>query len=84
MTIAGRAIDLTPLEFKLLAELARHPGRVSTHDALLVAVWGPARREERHLVRVHMANLRAKLEEDTARPRYLLTELGVGYRLADE
>ena len=84
VTIAGRVIELTPLEFKLLAELARHPGRVSTHDALLVAVWGPARREERHLVRVHMANLRAKLEVDTARPRYLLTELGVGYRLADE
>ena len=64
------------------ASWKRHVFALGT--SLLVAVWGPARREERHLVRVHMANLRAKLEDDTARPRYLLTELGVGYRLADE
>lgn len=84
VTLRGDTIELTPIEFKLLAALAKHPGRVITHDALLVAIWGPARAEERHLVRVHMANLRAKIEQDAARPRYLLTELGVGYRLADE
>lgn len=75
---------VTPLEYKLLTELARHPGRVLTHRALLEAVWGPGRGREAHLVRVHMANLRKKLEADPARPRYLLTEPGVGYRLADE
>lgn len=82
--LAGTELDVTPLEFKLLAELAKQPGRVLTHKALLLAVWGPARAKEPHLVRVHMANLRKKVEADPARPRYLLTELGVGYRLADE
>ncbi|QQS09102.1 MAG: response regulator [Phycisphaerales bacterium] len=84
VTLATEPVGLTPLEFKLLAELAKHPGRVLTHQTLLVAVWGPGRAHEPHLVRVHMANLRRKLEADTARPRYLLTELSVGYRLADE
>lgn len=75
---------MTPIEFKLLSELARRPGRVLTHKALLEAVRGPQRFNEPHLVRVHMANLRRKVEADTARPRYLLTGPGVGYRLADE
>lgn len=84
VTLAGEHVGLTPLEFKLLAELAKHPGRVITHRALLEAVWGPGRSKEPHLVRVHMANLRRKLESDTARPRYLLTEPSVGYRLSDQ
>ncbi|MCC7387494.1 MAG: response regulator [Phycisphaerales bacterium] len=83
VTLAAEPVTLTPLEFKLLAELAKHPGRVLTHKALLDAVWGPSRSKEPHLVRVHMANLRRKLEADTTRPRYLLTEPTVGYRLAD-
>jgi two-component system KDP operon response regulator KdpE len=83
VTLGGEPVTLTPLEFKLLAELAKHPGRVLTHRALLEAVWGPSRAREPHLVRVHMANLRRKLEVDTTRPRYLLTEPTVGYRLAD-
>jgi two-component system KDP operon response regulator KdpE len=82
--LAGTDLQLTPIEFTLLAQLARHPGRVFTHKALLEAVWGPSRLSEPHLVRVHLANLRRKVEKDTARPRYLLTEPGVGYRLADE
>lgn len=82
--LGSEIINLTPLEFKLLAELAKSPGRVLTHKALLEAVWGPSRASEPHLVRVHMANLRRKLETDTARPRYVLTEPTVGYRLADE
>ncbi len=80
-------LDLTPIEYKLLAELAKQLGRVLTHRTLLEAVWGPgitSRASEPHLVRVHMANLRKKLEADPTRPRYLLTEPGVGYRLADE
>ena len=78
---AGEAVHLTPHEYGLLAELARHPGRVLTHRALLAAVWGPEYRDETHYLRVYMANLRRKLEADPARPRHLVTETGVGYRL---
>jgi two-component system KDP operon response regulator KdpE len=75
---------LTPIEFKLLITLVRHAGKVLTHRHLLKEVWGPQRVEETHYLRVFMANLRRKLEADPARPRYLLTEQGVGYRLASE
>jgi two-component system, OmpR family, KDP operon response regulator KdpE len=77
----GEPVHLTPHEYRLLAELARHPGRVLTHPALLSAVWGPEYGSETHYLRVYMANLRRKLEEDPARPRHLITETGVGYRL---
>jgi two-component system KDP operon response regulator KdpE len=83
VSVDSRPVALTPIEFKLLSALVRAPGRVFTHRALLEQVWGPHRREP-HLVRVHLANLRRKLEQDPTRPRYLLTEPGVGYRLADE
>jgi two-component system KDP operon response regulator KdpE len=83
VTLAGEAISLTPVEYRLLVTLARAPGRVFTHRALLRGVWGPGR-DEAHLVRVHVANLRRKIERDAGRPRFLLTEPGVGYRLADE
>jgi two-component system KDP operon response regulator KdpE len=82
VSLAGEAVSLTPIEYRLLTTLARAPGRVFTHCALIEAVWG-GDGVESHLVRVHMANLRRKLEQDSARPRYLLTEPGVGYRLAD-
>ncbi len=77
----GEAVHLTPHEYGLLAELSRHPGRVLTHRALLGAVWGPGYADETHYLRVYMANLRRKLEADPARPRHLITETGVGYRL---
>jgi two-component system KDP operon response regulator KdpE len=83
VTLSGEKVQLTPIEYRLLSLLAKNSGRVLTHRVLLRDVWGPAR-DEPHLVRVHLANLRRKLERDTARPRYLLTEPGVGYRLADE
>ena len=79
---AGTRVHLTPLEYGLLAELARHPGRVLTHAALLRAVWGLDHRGETRYLRVYMANLRRKLEADTSRPRHLLTHTGVGYRLS--
>ncbi|MCC6740464.1 MAG: response regulator [Planctomycetia bacterium] len=82
--VAGREAKLTPTEYRLLALLARHPGRVLTHAHMLREVWGPLREEESHYLRVHMANLRQKIEAEPARPRYLLTEQGVGYRLAAE
>jgi two-component system, OmpR family, KDP operon response regulator KdpE len=80
----GDEVHLTPIEFKLLASLVRHPGKVLTHHQLLKEVWGPQHIDETHYLRVFMTNLRRKLEKDPARPRYLVTEQGVGYRLASE
>ncbi len=82
VTVEGREARLTPTEFKLLALLARHAGKVLTHRQILREVWGP-NATEAHWVRVHMAELRKKLEADPARPRMLVTEPGVGYRLRD-
>ena len=79
---AQKPVRLTPIEFKLLAVLVRNAGRVLTHRQLLKEVWGPQAAEENHYLRVYMNNLRNKLEPQPARPKYLLTEAGVGYRLA--
>jgi two-component system KDP operon response regulator KdpE len=81
---AGSEIHLTPIEFRLLACLAQHVGMVVTHRQLLREVWGPASVEHTHYLRIYMKQLREKLEADPVRPRYLLTESGVGYRLVDE
>ena len=80
----GHDIRLTPIEFRLLALLARNAGKVMTHRQLLHEVWGPRSTQHTHYLRVHMAALRRKLEADPARPRWLTTEPGVGYRLRDE
>jgi two-component system KDP operon response regulator KdpE len=77
---AGEAVHLTPIEYRLLTHLAGQPDRVITHRALLKALWGPSHIDDTHYVRVHMANLRKKLEADASRPRHLVTEAGVGYR----
>jgi len=79
--VAGREIHLTPIEFKLLAVLVRHSGRVLTHRQLLKEVWGHASEEQAHYLRNYVRTLRHKLEADPARPVYLRTEPGVGYRL---
>ena len=76
-------IHLTPIEFDLLRVLAQNRGRLVTHRQLLHAVWGPAYGEETHYLRVHVAHIRQKIELDPSRPRYVITEPGVGYRLAD-
>ena len=80
----GEPVHLTPIEFKLLALLAHHAGKVMTHRQLLLAVWGPRNAQHAHYLRVHVGALRRKLERDPARPRWLATEPGVGYRLRDE
>ncbi len=77
-------IHLTPIEYKLLTALVRHAGRVLTHRQLLKDVWGPNALDHTHYVRVYMTQLRHKLEDDPSRPKYLLTEPGVGYRLKAE
>jgi two-component system KDP operon response regulator KdpE len=82
--LADAEVHLTPIEYRLLTTLVRHAGRVLTHRLILAEVWGPDSIEEMHTLRVFMANLRRKLETNPARPRYLITEQGVGYRLADE
>src|SRR6266540_704102 len=81
---SGVAVHLTPTEYRLLITLAQHAGQVLTHPQLLKQVWGQAYANAAHYVRIYMAHLRRKLETDPARPRYLLTEAGVGYRLAAE
>lgn len=78
---AGAAVHLTPIEFRLLAALIAGQGRVLTHRQLLLQVWGPEYLDRPHYLRVHMANLRQKIEAEPAQPRHLLTELQVGYRL---
>jgi len=80
--LAGEPVHLTPTEFKLLARLVRSAGRVVTHRQLLRDVWGAEFTEHTHYLRLYMGQLRAKIEADPAEPRYLLTETGVGYRLA--
>jgi two-component system KDP operon response regulator KdpE len=77
-------VHLTPREYKLLVILAKNADRVVTHRQLLREVWGPNAVEQTHYLRVYMAQLRQKLEVDPARPRYLTTEAGVGYRLRVE
>jgi two-component system KDP operon response regulator KdpE len=79
----GNEVHLTPIEFRLLACLAKHIGMVVTHRQLLTEVWGPTHAADTHYLRVYMKQLREKLETDPAQPKYLLTETGVGYRLID-
>ena len=76
----SEALHLTPSEYKLLTYLASQPDRVITHAQLLKAVWGPGHAEDTHYVRVHMANLRKKVEDNASMPRHLRTEAGIGYR----
>jgi two-component system, OmpR family, KDP operon response regulator KdpE len=82
--VGDQEIHLTPIEYKLLLMLVQHAGKVVTGRQLLHDVWGPAYVEESHYLRVYMGQLRHKLEADPTRPRYLITEPGVGYRLKKE
>jgi two-component system KDP operon response regulator KdpE len=83
VTLAGSALHLTPNEYRILALLARNPGKVLTHRQILKEVWGPAHTGETHYLRVYMAQLRRKIEADPARPQLLVTEPSVGYRMRD-
>jgi two-component system, OmpR family, KDP operon response regulator KdpE len=84
LLLDGLPIHLSPLEYRLLERLARVQGKVVTHRQLLADVWGKEQVDQLHYLRIYMGHLRAKIEANPAEPRYLLTELGVGYRLADE
>ena len=82
-TLANSEIKLTPKEFELLSFLARHAGRVLTHKQILTAVWGPAHAEDTQYLRVYIGQLRQKVEERADDPRIILTESGIGYRIAE-
>ncbi|MCO4893177.1 two-component system response regulator KdpE [Cupriavidus sp. WGtm5] len=82
VTRSGQAVHLTPIEYRLLAVLIAHRGKVMTHRELLREVWGPAQSESSQYLRVYMGHLRHKLEADPAQPAHLLTEIGLGYRFA--
>jgi len=82
VAVGGGEVRLTATEWRVLEVLVRHAGKVLTHRVLLREAWGPGHGDEAHLVRVHLANLRRKIERDPSRPRHVLTEQGVGYRLA--
>jgi two-component system, OmpR family, KDP operon response regulator KdpE len=83
VSIEGGAVRLTPHEFELLRLLAQHEGKLLTHKTILREVWGPAYQRESSYLHVYVSQLRRKLEPDPARPRYILTEPGVGYRLVN-
>jgi two-component system KDP operon response regulator KdpE len=81
--IQGQEVQLTPTEYDLLRLLVTHAGKVLTHRQILSKIWGPAYIEQPHVLRVNISNLRRKIEPEPARPRYILTEPGVGYRLRE-
>jgi two-component system, OmpR family, KDP operon response regulator KdpE len=83
VTVAGRPVHLTPYEYRILKLLALSPGKLLTHRTILQEVWGPAYGAESNYLHVYVSQLRRKLEPDPARPQYLVTEPGAGYRLLD-
>jgi two-component system KDP operon response regulator KdpE len=84
VSLADDEIHLTPIEYKLMVLMAKYAGRVLTHKFILNEIWGTYSGSDMQSLRVFMANIRRKIEKDPAQPRYILTEVGVGYRLADE
>ena len=83
VTRAGASVHLTQIEYKIIALLAQNHGRVLTYDYIMQQVWGPYLPEDNTILRVNMANIRRKLEENPAAPQHILTEVGVGYRMAE-
>lgn len=84
VTVKGAEIHLTQIEYKLVSLLSKYPGRVLTYDFLIRNIWGPHAPNDNQILRVNMANIRRKIEQDPGQPRYIVTELGVGYRMIEE
>ncbi len=84
VTLDGETIHLTPIEYRLMELMSNHAGKVLTHNFILKEIWGPNAGSEMQSLRVFMANIRRKIETDPAQPRYILTEVGVGYRMVEE
>ncbi len=83
VTVGDKIIPLTKSEYRIVSLLSRHAGKVVTYDQILVELWGPGAERNNHILRVNMANIRRKIEESPGNPRYIFTEIGVGYRMAD-
>ena len=81
VTVRGENVQLTPTEYDLLRLLVTHAGKVLTHSMILKQIWGVTYMEQPHVLRVNISNLRRKIEADPSRPRHIITEPGVGYRL---
>ena len=84
LTIGSQVVHLTPIEYKIVAYLAQNSGKVITYAAIRSNVWGPYADSDNKILRVNMANIRRKIEDDPAQPRYIFTEVGVGYRMAED
>ncbi|SFS01225.1 response regulator [Anaeromicropila populeti] len=84
ITLKGEVIHLTPVEYKIVAYLALNSGKVMTHSSIMKEVWGPYVEEDNKILRVNMANIRRKIEINPAEPKYIFTEVGVGYRMLDD
>ncbi len=84
VSVDGQPVHLTPNEYKILALLGKNTGRVLTYDAIIRELWGPGTQSDNQILRVNMANIRRKIEQNPAEPRYVFTEAGVGYRMAEE
>ena len=84
LTIGSQVVHLTPIEYKIVAYLAQNSGKVITYAAILSNVWVPYADSDNKILRVNMANIRRKIEDDPAQPRYIFTEVGVGYRMAED
>ncbi|OUP83258.1 DNA-binding response regulator [Lachnoclostridium sp. An169] len=84
LTIGKKEIHLTPIEYKIVACLAQNSGKVITYASIISEVWGPYADSDNNILRVNMANIRRKLERDPAQPEYIFTEVGVGYRMAED
>lgn len=84
VTVGGTPVHLTPNEYKILALLGKNTGRVLTYDAIIRELWGPDTQSDNQILRVNMANIRRKIEQNPAEPQYVFTEAGVGYRMAEE
>lgn len=88
VTVGGECIHFTPIEYKILLLLIKHAGRVLTYDFIIKQVWGPYTNEtfesERLALRVNIANIRKKIKENPAKPRYILTEVGIGYKMSEK
>ena len=84
VTLAGEEIHFTQNEFRILELLCMHVGKVLTYDAIIAQVWGPYGSSGNQILRVNMANIRRKLHENPSQPKYILTELGIGYRMLED
>lgn len=84
VTLDDEEAHLTPIEYRLIELMSRNAGKVLTHNHILREIWGPGTQNEMQSLRVFMANIRRKIEGDPAQPRYILTEVGVGYRMVEE